>query len=95
MPSVATSISATTTPTITSAPPSRRPASTVGMLAGSTTRTMRCSGVAPMLRAASSRFGSMVRIPAAVASMVGKNPYSPANAILDAGPMPSHTVSTG
>ena len=95
MPAVEVSISETTTPTMTSTPPRRRPASTVGIEAGMITRVMRCDSVAPMLRAASSRFGSMVRMPAAVASVVGKKPLIAAKAIFDSGPMPSQTVSTG
>ena len=38
------------------------------------TRVICCGTVAPMLRAASSRCWSMVRMPAAVESMTGKKP---------------------
>jgi hypothetical protein len=48
-----------------------------------------------MLRAASNNCGSMVWMPAAVASMVGRKPYTLAKAILDSEPIPSHTVNTG
>ena len=74
MPAEEISISETTTPTMTSAPPTRSPDSTVGMAAGMMTRTRRWLSVAPMLRAASSNCGSMVWMPAAVESMVGRNP---------------------
>ena len=47
---------------------------TVGIAAGMMTRTSRWLSVAPMLRAASSNCGSMVCIPAAVASIVGRKP---------------------
>jgi hypothetical protein len=41
MPADEISISDTTTPTITSAPPTRKPESTVGIAAGMMTRVMR------------------------------------------------------
>ena len=37
----------------------------------------------------------MVRMPAAVESITGKNPYTPANAILDSEPMPNQAVKIG
>ena len=74
MPAEEISISETTTPTMTSAPPTRRPDSTVGIAAGMMTRTSRWLSVAPMLRAASRSCGSMVWMPAAVASIVGRKP---------------------
>ena len=74
MPADEISISDTTTPTITSAPPTLKPDSTVGIAAGMTTRVTRWLSVAPMLRAASSNCGSMVWMPAAVASIVGRKP---------------------
>ena len=74
MPAEAVSISDTTTPMMVSAPPSRSPASTVGIEAGMITRVICCGRVAPMLRAASRYCGSMVRMPAAVESITGKKP---------------------
>ena len=95
MPCEATSISDTTTPTMVSAPPSRRPDSTVGIAAGTSTRVSRCQVVAPMLRAASTSCGSMVWMPAAVDSAAGKKPISDAKAILEGGPSPSQTTNSG
>ena len=48
--------------------------STVGIEAGITTRVICCGNVAPMLRAARTYCGSIVRMPAAVESMTGKKP---------------------
>ena len=48
-----------------------------------------------MLRAASRYCSSMVRMPAAVDSMTGKKPYTPAKTILDSEPMPNQAVNTG
>ena len=59
---------------MTSAPPTRKPDSTVGIAAGMITRISRWLSVAPMLRAASTSCGSMVWMPAAVASIVGRKP---------------------
>src|SRR6185295_13363589 len=70
MPADEISISDTTTPTITSAPPTRRPDSSVGIAAGMITRTSRWLSVAPMLRAASNSCGSMVWIPAAIPTVL-------------------------
>ena len=74
MPLAEVSISETTTPMMVSAPPSRKPASTVGIAAGMMTRAMSCGSVAPMLRAAKRYCSSMVRMPAAVDSITGKKP---------------------
>src|SRR6202012_4548326 len=92
MPADEISISETTTPTMTSAPPPRRPDSTVGIAAGRMTRTRRWLSVAPMLHAASSSCGSMVWIPAAVASMVGRKAEMEAVAVGSPGGGGEHGV---
>src|ERR1700710_3038513 len=85
MPADEISISDTTTPTMTSAPPTRNPDSTVGIAAGITTRVMSWLSVAPMLRAASSNCGSMVWIPAAVAPMGGRKAVEGGKRIFESG----------